>query len=459
MRTRFLLFMIMLFALGVSGCVQPNNETISPPPQPLGQEFSTSQPPPKKTETIEPSEAVAPTGVITLRQVLALTLVHNPELKAFSWDVRIQQARQLQAGLWPNPKLRVEVEEAGGSGDRSGFDGAEATIQLSQLIELGGKSDKRVKVASIEQEVAELDFLFKKREMFSEAAKAYIEVLKAQESLQLSNEILKLSEESFRAVQKRVDVGKDSPVEKTRASVVLSNIRMQHRQARRDLEYARRQLAFNWGQDEPSFERAAGDFYQLEPIPAVEDIASRLNHNPGYVRWEAQIKKSRAVLDLEKSNAVGDITIGAGIQRFNETNENAIVFGVSIPLPVSDRNQGGRQEAVYNLAKSRAAKEAAWITLQSEFDRAFHGASNAFSQATSLNSEVLPAATEMFDAATRAYQEGKVDYLNVLDAQRTLFGVKNEYIESLADYHIEKTEIACCVGNLEQMMSVSESKE
>jgi cobalt-zinc-cadmium efflux system outer membrane protein len=188
-------------------------------------------------------------------------------------------------------------------------------------------------------------------------------------------------------------------------------------------------------------------------------MTGRLNHNPGYVRWKAEIKKSQAALDLEKSNAVGDITIGAGVRRFNETNDNAVVFGVSIPLGISDRNQGARQEAAYNLAKSRAGQRAAWLTLQSEFDRAYQGISNAFSQATSLKNEVLPAATEMFDAATRAYQEGKVDYLNVLDAQRTLFDVKNEYIESLANYHIEKTEIACCVGNLEQMMSISESEE
>ena len=151
MCTRLLLILIILFALSTSGCEHQENEIILPQPQSLGQDFSTFQPPEKPMETAEIPEIVEPTGAITLRKALALALMHNPELKAYSWDIRISQARELQAGLWPNPEFGVEVEDVGGSGELSGFDAAETTIQLSQLIELGGKSDKRVKVASLEK--------------------------------------------------------------------------------------------------------------------------------------------------------------------------------------------------------------------------------------------------------------------------------------------------------------------
>ena len=74
-------------------------------------------------------------GDITLREALALTLINNPELKAYSLETRAAQARELQAGLWPNPELEVEFEEVGGAGERSGFDSAESSIVLSQNIE------------------------------------------------------------------------------------------------------------------------------------------------------------------------------------------------------------------------------------------------------------------------------------------------------------------------------------
>ena len=96
MRISFLPFLIMLFVLSVSGCMEQRNGVVLPQPRSLGQEFSTFQPPAKPMETTQTSEIAKPTGVITLRQALALTLMHNPELKAFSWDVRVSEARKLQ---------------------------------------------------------------------------------------------------------------------------------------------------------------------------------------------------------------------------------------------------------------------------------------------------------------------------------------------------------------------------
>ncbi len=148
------LLLVMLFIPGVSGCMEQSNDITLPQPQSLVQEFSTFQPPAKPMETPDVPEIAEPAGAITLRQALALALMHNPELKAFSWDVRVSEARRLQASLWPNPELEVEVEEVGGSGERSGFDGAETTIQLRQLIEMGDKSGKRTRLASLEKELA-----------------------------------------------------------------------------------------------------------------------------------------------------------------------------------------------------------------------------------------------------------------------------------------------------------------
>jgi cobalt-zinc-cadmium efflux system outer membrane protein len=457
MRYRKLMFALLLVTILIMGCEeQYTTEVYQGGLQNINETSLTSASMLSSEQRIETAEITESNGILTLRRVLALTLMNNPELKVFSLEIRAAQARQLQAGLWPNPELEVEVEEVGGTGDRSGFDAAETTIQLSQLIELGNKSQKRKKVASFEKQLANLDYQNKRLEIFSEVAKTFILVLKAQEKLQLSNELLKLSEQSFDAVERRVNAGKDSPLEKTRASVALANVKIMHRETQRNLEYAGKQLASFWGQDKPLFEQAAGNLNGIEQLPTLENLLNQLKLTPEYARWEAEIKKSRAVLDLEKSKAVGDITIGAGIQRFNETDDKAVVFGVSIPLPLSDRNQGAKQEAAYNLAKAREEQKAAWLKLQNEFNQAYQELTNSLSQAASLKGEVLPAALEMFNAAKTAYQEGKVDYLNVLDAQRTLFEVRNEYIESLAAYHIARTDIERFIGRKIETFNISE---
>ena len=460
MRNRKSIFLSLLFVALFVGCAQQYSEGL---PQEKSHKISESrmgiiseQINKIREEMVQVTE---PNDVLALGDVLALTLIHNPELKVFSLETRAAQARELQAGLWPNPKIKVEAENVGGTGELSGFDGAETTIQLSQLIELGGKSQKRKKVASLEKELSNLDYQNKQLEIFSDAAKAFISVLKAQENLQLSNELLELSEKSFETVEKRVNAGKDSPIEKTRASVALSKMKVLNLEAQRNLEYSRKRLAIFWGQDKPLFQQVAGNLEDIEPLPTLEELSNRLKLNPEYARWEAEIKRSQAVLDLEKSRAVGDITIGAGVQRFNETDDNAFVFGVSIPLPISDSNQGAKQEAVYNLAKSRAGQRAAWLKLQNEFNQTYQEFANAYGQATSLKNEVLSGAIEMFNASTIAYREGKVDYLNVLDAQRTLFDVKNEYIESLAAYHVARTEIERFIAREIESVNFSESEQ
>jgi cobalt-zinc-cadmium efflux system outer membrane protein len=447
MRHRNLTAAVLLAVILAAGCGEQHEAGPRPAgPQYPGENAPAALPGPTAEHRIETDTVAEPNGPLSLRTALALTLVNNPALKVFSLETRAAQARELQAGLWPNPELEVEVEEAGGTGERSGFDAAETTIQLSQLVELGDKSRKRRKVASFERELAGMDYQGKKLEVFGLASQAFVAVLEAQEKLRLSGEMLKLSEESFGAVEKRVGAGKDSPLEKTRASVALSNIRIKHRARRRDLEFARKRLASFWAQESPLFERAAGNLDDIRELPPSDQLVRLLEQNPQYARWEAEIRKSEAVLELEKSGALGDVTIGAGLQRFNETDDNAVVFGASIPLPISDRNQGSTEAAVYNLAKSKQKQKEAWLGLLNEFNLAYRDLVDSYSRASSLAGEVLAGASEVFSAAATAYREGKVDYLNVLDAQRTFFEVRNEYIESLASYHTAKANVERLIG-------------
>ena len=460
---KLLSFLVVLFALGVSGCMEPVSEAALGQPRPLGRQFSTFQPPARPMETPDVQEISEPTGDITLRQALALALMHNPELKAFSWDVRASQARQLQASLWPNPVLGVEVEEVGGTGQRSGFDAAETTIQLSQLIELGDKRGKRTKLASLEKELAGSDYEAKRLDVFTEVTISFIEVLAAQERLGLTEELLQLSEDLFDTVKKRVDAGKDSPLEETKASVTLSNIRIQHQKAVQNLEFARKQLASTWAGKEPVFKSVAGqldpDPNKLPQIPPIDELTGLTAQNPDITRWSLEIDQKKAALELEKAKAISDVKLKGGLQRFNETNDNTIVFGVSIPLPISDRNQAGKLEAAYNLARAREKQRAAHIRIQMELARAYRALSNAYTEAVELKVNILKGAESVFEASKTGYTLGKLDYLNVLDAQRTLFKAKAQYIDALASYHTAKADVERLIGRPIDSESLSQNED
>ena len=435
---RFLAFFVVLSTFGIAGCMGRNNNVELVQPQPSEHEISTFQPP---AEPLEAAEIVEPTGAITLRQALALATMHNPELRAFSWNVRAAEARQLQASLLPNPELEVEVENFGGSDDLSGFDGAETTIQLSQLIELGDKRSKRTRVASLEKQLLGSDYEAKRLDVFAGVAKAFIEVLAAQQRCELTEELLQLSEELVTIVTKRVDAGKDSPLEKTKAALALSKINIQHQQALKDLDFTRKQLASTWAGSNPGFESVAGELDLLSPIPPIDRLMDLIEQNPDLARWDLEIDKGNATLELEKAKATPDITLNGGARRLNETDANAIVFGISIPLPISDRNQGDKQAAAYELNKAREEQRAGHLRIQTELAKAYQTLSSAYMEATELDKNLLQGAESLFEASKMGYSQGKLDYLNVLDAQRTLFEARAQYIDALASFHIARTDV------------------
>jgi cobalt-zinc-cadmium efflux system outer membrane protein len=178
----------------------------------------------------------------------------------------------------------------------------------------------------------------------------------------------------------------------------------------------------------------------------MNDLTRFVQKNPGVIRSSLIVDRQKASLELEKAKTVSDITLSGGLQRFEEANDNAMVFGISVPLPISDRNQGGRLEATYNLARAREENRATRTALEVELAAAYQSLSNAYAEVNELDANVLQNAQSLFDASREGYTQGKFDYLVLLDAQRTLFEVRERYIESLRSYHLAKADVERLIG-------------
>lgn len=445
-----LLASLVLFVIGLSGC----RVGLAPPSARNGGASPTLLLRSGPGEELERSSATAaadaqipePTGVVTPEQALELALEHSPELKAFSLDVSAAQAARLQASLRPNPELEVEVEEVGGTGDRSGFDGAETTIAVAQPIETGRKRSRRTAVASLEKELAEWDYKARRLDVIKDVTEAFAAVMAWQERLSLAEEVVRIAEQANSAVAQRVEAGRDSPIELTKSSVALATVRIEPDRARRALASAKRALAATWGARVAVFDSVTGEFDNIAPVPATGELSLLARQNPDVARWDAEIERSRAALELEKARGVPDVTLSGGLRRFNETDDSAAVFGVSIPLPVSDRNQGEIRRATYLLARTEQSGKAALVRILSELEEAVQRLASAYAEATALKNDVLPGAQSSFDAVSEGYRDGKFDYLQVLDAQRTLFEARGRYVESLAAYHQARADVERLIG-------------
>ena len=436
MSKRSLTFLCVLLVFGFCGCAGPRMDAGWPEPGPLGKDFKSYRPPrnpPDPASTTTRFED--PVGALTMRQALALALMNNPELAAFSWEVRAREAHTLQAGLLPNPELEVEVENFGGTGAYDDFDESEATVQLSQLVELAGKRTKRKRVAALERDLAGWDYEIERIRVFTKASKAFVNVLAFQKQLALSEELVRLAEEVLDVVSERVRAGKVSPVEETRARVALSLRRIDREKAREELKVARKVLAAAWGGTAATFREVRGNLEHLPLIPPMEALAGRISHNPEMVRWVVEIESRRATVEMEKTLRFPDVTLRGGVRRINETDDTAFVMGLSLPIPTFDRNQGGTLEARYRVARAEEERRALHLRVCTALTRAYQRLSSSRGEAASLKDNVLPGARSAFEATGEGFRQGKFGYLDVLDAQRTFFEAKARYIEVLADFH------------------------
>jgi len=431
----------------LSGCANNLRSSVRPLQSALGGEYETYQPPAGALAVpSDAPESVEPNGEITLPQALSLALMHNPELAAFSFEIRAAEAMALQAGLWPNPEVGVAIENVGGTDEVSGLDGPATTIQLGQLIELSDKRTKRHRVALLQGALAGWDYEAKRLDVLRQVAQAYIELLAAQRGVELASDLVQLSEQTYTTVAERVEAGKDSPVEKTKAQVALANAGIELKKATRRLEAARKELVTTWGGKQPKFGRATGDIEEVDPVPEEDTLVALLPQNPAIARWETELEERRAVVDLEKARAVPDPTVLGGYRRFNDTGDRAFVFGLAIPLPITDRNQGAIQASKFNLAKVYKQRQAAEAATYAAFAGAYETLSAAYAEVMDIRNIVLPGSQSAFEATRQGYQEGKFDFLTVLDSQRTLFDARQRYLDAQASYHRAKAAVESLIA-------------
>ncbi|MCI0734570.1 MAG: TolC family protein [Methylococcaceae bacterium] len=384
-------------------------------------------------ESANPTAAVHEAKVdLNLAEAVRRALKGNPEFAAYAKEIAALEGAVVQAGLLRNPELAVEEEDIG-AGQSLGAQQF-VTIRLSQLIELGGKRHARVKTATMAQEIARKEHEAKRLELLARVADSFIDVLAAQERTRLADQSVRLAQTVVNVVAKRVQAGKAPPIEETKAKVALSTARIEHEQAKRDLAASRKRLTLLWGDPLPQFGRALGDITSAAAFPSFEVLAGRVRSNPVALRSALSVEHRKAVLDLEQSRRIPDITVSTAVRHYQRLGENTALLTLSVPLPLFDRNQGNLQEAHHRLDKAVDEQAATDLSLQTQFAQSYEALLAAQNEITVLRDEVLPAAKSAFDVANRGYELGKFSFLETLDAQRTLFENQTLYVHALANY-------------------------
>jgi cobalt-zinc-cadmium efflux system outer membrane protein len=427
----------------------------------LGKDLATYQPSLDEPDDFPGIAIPAPDGALTLLQARALAMKNNPGLAAQAWALAGESGQLEQAGLLPNPELSVEVENFAGDNDMKRFDSAETTLAVSQLVELGGKRSNRKKAAELQQSTVTWDYEAARLDTLTAVTRAHIEVVGAQNRLKQAQNLAELAAAVNTTVTERVEAGKVSPLEQTRSAVVLASARLAAEAAQGKLERARRSLAAFWGSPDPRFSQAIDSLTILSELPALDQLLPLVQMNPDVARWGTELERSRTELALVESRAIPDLTVSFGIRNFQEDDSNALVAGLSFPLPLFDRQQGGRKTAASAVNQVRHQRDSALSRIQTSLSGSYQELTTAHTELNVLTRELLPGAQSAFEAASFGYREGKFGFLDVLDAQRTLFEVRGQLVSARVSYHLAQADIERLIAQpLRYTSSIpAESKE
>jgi outer membrane protein, heavy metal efflux system len=206
-------------------------------------------------------------------------------------------------------------------------------------------------------------------------------------------------------------------------------------QAQRDLASARKRLTLLWGNSSPRFTRALGNLELLITLPSFEVLAERVLSSPAALRAMKNIEQRKALLEVEQTRRIPNLTVNAGVVHHAVLGGNTAVVGLVMPLPFFDRNQGNVREAYQRVDKAIDEQAAIDLRLKAELTLAYEALSSAQNEVGILRDEILPAAKSAFEVTNKGYELGKFGFLEVLDAQRTLFQNRILYVRALANYH------------------------
>ncbi len=390
---------------------------------------------------------------LSVEEAVELAIAQNPLIAAARGLVSAAEAERLEAQLRPNPVMSFESEgyPLFESPHPSFIDTQELTVRFDQELETAGRRGHRMAAADSAIEVARLTLRNRARGLALAVRRAYFQLVLAQADRQVARTSLEEIDRVLSLSRERARIG-----EIARADV-------------RRLEVERLRFADDVFSAELALKNAGSTLLALlaaedlsQPIEASDPLSmpearvvsagltsearalDALAGRPDLLAAHAEADRAETQTRLQRALRSPNVTVGGGYRR--DFGANAIAFGVTVPLPLWNRNQGGlaRAEAERQLAMHNLA--AVELEVRLDVQQAVNALETARARAEYIEGQVLGSARESRDVVSESYRLGAVDLIDFLDAQRAFRDTLRTYNRALFEYHVGLFELEAAIG-------------
>lgn len=383
---------------------------------------------------------------LTLDDAFARVARFHPDLRLDVPRARTLEAERDEAAQRPAFTAGASLENAIGTGDYAGLDGAELSLTLASVLERGGKREARVLLAQNRIDALALQREATRLDLLAETARRHLAVAGAQRQAEIARADIEQRRRAVTAARERMNAGASPESVLLTAQAALARAELDVRRAEQATVAAKQHLAALWGEREPRFEVAAGDPLALPVIADFDALADALRRTPELLAFADRRRVGEARLRLARAQRSADVDWQVGARWLNASDDVALIASASMPLGATRRAQPGIRAADADLAALEIERESQDVSLYSTLVEAHGRYRVAQLEVLRLGDDVLPRLARAEAAAEHAWRAGATSYLEWSQLQSERTAVRRQQLDAALDAQRALIEIQRLTG-------------
>jgi len=404
------------------------------------------------------AQLAAPASELTIEELVARALADNPDLRATRAEVDAAGGRLRQAGLRPNPELDLGGQKAL-SPDNN------LTVTLRVPLDLNDRRGGRVAVAEQDLELRRKQLADRERRLRTDVRMKAGEMLAARRNLQITDELLDVNRSALGVVGNRVREGAAPTIDENLQLVEVNRLDANRQLLSSRVEIATLQLKLLAGMAADAPLTVRGELATAPPtLERAEAVQRALASRPDLAAARADVAVARAMIRKEQAEGRWDASVNVGYMRQDfgfgglngltnsgQTRPIQDTFhyfggGVTIMLPVLNRNQGNIAAAEAGVRAAERRLEFAMLTTQQEVEAAFAQHEAARRSLEIYERGVRDVARRNLAVVRQSYELGRGSLLDVIAEQRRFIDVETGYTDVLKQVYDAAVEVERAVG-------------
>lgn len=392
---------------------------------------------------------------LNIQQAEKIFLEKNLQLLAQQYNVEASKALIQQAKLWENPMLNTDQNVYSNNQffehgtDANGQPYGQYFVQLQQLIKTAGKRGKEIKMARTNAEISDWQLKDLLRNLRMQLHADYYTLVQLQHIRELYADGKQQLNKLLEGMQAQYKAGNIAQKDLLRVQALAIGLQQDMADNEKQLNETEAELKTMLQVSGNTYIKVDGN---ATPFAMPDKSITELNalakeSNPYYQLQQLQLKYQQQNLSLQKAIAVPDVTVGPNFDKNSNYTPNYFGMGISLPLPLLNRNQGNIKAAKWQVKSSEATTSYAEQELGNNVLKAYNTLATTLQLRSATQSDFYDDYSKLYNNVVNSYRQRQISLIEFIDFFDTYKEMREKQLQLELNLQLAKEELNYQVGN------------